>query len=126
MWISLWSQYFYGISFTIIINFGCGRIVNDSPKNSGEILFRKTFFYSLVPKYFFNYIFLQFVIYGGYCIFIALLLLVLFLVRESHRGWGNYFHRLSEQGFWQSDKPGKEDDVECRQSSLAGAIEATK
>ena len=69
---------------------------------------------------------LQFVIYGGYCIFIALLLLVLFLVRESHRGWGNYFHRLSEQGFWQSDKPGKEDDVECRQSSLAGAIEATK
>ena len=48
------------------------------------------------------------------------------LVRESHRGWGNYFQRLSEQGFWQSDKPGKEDDVECRQSSLAGAIEATK
>ena len=33
---------------------------------------------------------------------------------------------MKEEGIWESVKQGKEDDVESRQLSLAGAVEATK
>ena len=58
---------------------------------------------------------------------VGVMLLALFLARESRKGWQqNYLKRLHTEGIWLPNKHGKEEDVESRQLSLAGAIEANK
>jgi len=66
----------------------------------------------------------QFVVHGGFCIFVGIFLLLIFIGRECQKG--DWISRMKEEGIWESVKQGKEDDVESRQLSLAGAVEATK